>query len=163
MNYLKQSKHLWIIPAYGIFYMISFMLMEQSDVKIHMIHSLADDKIPFCPYFIIPYVLWYFFLIGTVIYFAVFCPSKKEYYQYLGTLGVGMTLFLLISYVYPNGQHLRPDLGSTGGGVFISVIRFCIKLIHLPIFSQACMYLMQQQAVSPYIKMNGAGKINCSR
>ena len=104
LNYLKQSKHLWIIPAYGIFYMISFMLMEQSDVKIHMIHSLADDKIPFCPYFIIPYVLWYFFLIGTVIYFAVFCPSKKEYYQYLGTLGVGMTLFLLISYVYPNGQ-----------------------------------------------------------
>lgn len=59
------------------FYMISFMLMEQSDVKIHMIHSLADDKIPFCPYFIIPYVLWYFFLIGTVIYFAVFCPSKR--------------------------------------------------------------------------------------
>ena len=104
------------------------MLMEQSDVKIHMIHSLADDKIPFCPYFIIPYVLWYFFLIGTVIYFAVFCPSKKEYYQYLGTLGVGMTLFLLISYVYPNGQHLRPDLGSTGGGVFISVIRFLYKI-----------------------------------
>ena len=128
LNYLKQSKHLWIIPAYGIFYMISFMLMEQSDVKIHMIHSLADDKIPFCPYFIIPYVLWYFFLIGTVIYFAVFCPSKKEYYQYLGTLGVGMTLFLLISYVYPNGQHLRPDLGSTGGGVFISVIRFLYKI-----------------------------------
>ena len=30
MNYLKQSKHLWIIPAYGIFYMISFMLMEQT-------------------------------------------------------------------------------------------------------------------------------------
>ena len=53
LNYLKQSKHLWIIPAYGIFYMISFMLMEQSDVKIHMIHSLADDKIPFCPYFFI--------------------------------------------------------------------------------------------------------------
>ena len=63
--------------------MAAFMLMEQSDVKIHIIHSLADDRIPFCPYFIIPYVLWYFFLIGTVIYFAVSCPSKKEYYQYL--------------------------------------------------------------------------------
>ena len=100
------------------------MLMEQSDVKIHMIHSLADDKIPFCPYFIIPYVLWYFFLIGTVIYFAVFCPSKKEYYQYLGTLGVGMTLFLLISYVYPNGQHLRPDLTNAGDSVFLNVVRF---------------------------------------
>ncbi len=108
--------------------MISFMLMEQSDVKIHIIHSLADDKIPFCPYFIIPYVLWYFFLIGTVIYFAVSCPSKKEYYQYLGTLGVGMTLFLLISYVYPNGQQLRPDLSNAGNGIFISVVRFLYKI-----------------------------------
>lgn len=108
--------------------MVSFMLMEQSDVKIHIIHSLADDKIPFCPYFIIPYVLWYFFLIGTVIYFAVSCPSKKEYYQYLGTLGVGMTLFLLISYVYPNGQQLRPDLSAAGDSVFISAIRFLYKI-----------------------------------
>ena len=108
--------------------MLSFMLMEQSDVKIHIIHSLADDKIPFCPYFIIPYVLWYFFLIGTVIYFAVSCPGKKEYYQYLGTLGVGMTLFLLISYVYPNGQQLRPDLSNAGNGVFISVVRFLYKI-----------------------------------
>ncbi len=108
--------------------MVSFMLMEQSDVKIHIIHSLADDKIPFCPYFIIPYVLWYFFLIGTVIYFAVSCPSKKEYYQYLGTLGVGMTLFLLISYVYPNGQQLRTDLSAAGDSVFISAIRFLYKI-----------------------------------
>ena len=106
--------------------MLSFMLMEKSDVKIHLIHSLADDRIPFCQYFIIPYVLWYFFLIGTVIYFALFCPSKKEYYQYLGTLGIGMTLFLLISYIYPNGQNMRPDL--TGDGIFISAIRFLYKI-----------------------------------
>ena len=86
------------------------MLMEQSNVKIHIIHSLADDRIPFCEYFIIPYVMWYFFLIGTVIYFTISCPSKKEYYQYLGTLGVGMTLFLLISFVYPNGQHLSQNV-----------------------------------------------------
>ena len=100
--------------------------MEKSDVKIHLIHSLADDRIPFCQYFIIPYVLWYFFLIGTVIYFALSCPSKKEYYQYLGTLGIGMTLFLLISYIYPNGQNMRPDL--TGDGIFISAIRFLYKI-----------------------------------
>ena len=108
--------------------MLAFMLMEQSNVKIHIIHSLADDRIPFCEYFIIPYVMWYFFLIGTVIYFAVLCPSKKEYYQYLGTLGVGMTLFLLISFVYPNGQHLRPDLTNAGDSVFLNVVRFLYKI-----------------------------------
>lgn len=60
--------------------------------KIHIIHSLADDRIPFCEYFIIPYVMWYFFLIGTVIYFTISCLSKKEYYQ-TGTLGAGIHLF----------------------------------------------------------------------
>ena len=39
-----------------------------------------------------------------------------------------MTLFLLISYVYPNGQHLRPDLSAAGDGVFISAIRFLYKI-----------------------------------
>lgn len=115
-----------MIPAYAVFYMVSFMLVERSDVRIHIIHSLADDKIPFCPYFIIPYVMWYFFLIGTVVYFALFCSSKKEYYQYIGTLAVGMTLFILVSYVYPNGQNLRPEL--TGDGIFISAVRFLYKI-----------------------------------
>ena len=116
-----------MIPLYGIFYMVSFMLVERSDVKIHIIHSLADDKIPFCPYFIIPYVMWYFFLIGTVVYFVLFCPGKKEYYQYIGTLAVGMTLFILVSYVYPNGQNLRPDLTGESG-IFISAVRFLYKI-----------------------------------
>lgn len=39
-----------------------------------------------------------------------------------------MTLFLLISYVYPNGQYLRPDLSDAGNGIFISVIRFLYKI-----------------------------------
>ena len=107
--------------------MLSFMLVEKSEARIHIIHSLADDRIPFCPYFIIPYVLWYFFLIGTIVYFALFCSSKKEYYQYIGTLAVGMTLFILVSYVYPNGQNLRPDL-SGESGVFVSAVRYLYKI-----------------------------------
>ena len=107
--------------------MLSFTLVEKSEARIHIIHSLADDRIPFCPYFIIPYVLWYFFLIGTIVYFALFCSSKKEYYQYIGTLAVGMTLFILVSYVYPNGQNLRPDL-SGESGVFVSAVRYLYKI-----------------------------------
>ena len=107
--------------------MLSFTLVEKSEARIHIIHSLADDRIPFCPYFIIPYVLWYFFLIGTIVYFALFCSSKKEYYQYIGTLAVGMTLFILVSYVYPNGQNLRPDL-SGESGVFVPAVRYLYKI-----------------------------------
>lgn len=138
--------------------MLAFMLMEQSNVKIHIIHSLADDRIPFCEYFIIPYVMWYFFLIGTVIYFAVLCPSKKEYYQYLGTLGVGMTLFLLISFVYPNGQHLRPDLTNAGDSVFLNVVRFLYKIDTPTNIFRVCMCSMRRQAVLRSIRMSDAGE-----
>lgn len=120
---------MWIIPAYGIFYMISFMLVERIPVETHLIHTFLDDKIPFCEYFIIPYVLWYFVVLGSVLYFALGSPGKKEYYQYMGTLAVGMTLFLIISYVYPNGQDLRPVL--EGGSPFIQAVQF-LYLIDTP-------------------------------
>lgn len=106
--------------------MIAFMLMENSGAETHLIHSLVDDKIPFCEYFIIPYVIWYFFLIGTILYFTFSCSSNKEYYQFLGTLGVGMTVFLIVSYVYPNGQNLRPEL--TGDSIFIHAVQFLYKI-----------------------------------
>ena len=109
--------------------MISFMLVERIPVETHLIHTFLDDKIPFCEYFIIPYVLWYFVVLGSVLYFALGSPGKKEYYQYMGTLGVGMTLFLIISYVYPNGQDLRPVL--EGGSPFIQAVQF-LYLIDTP-------------------------------
>lgn len=115
-----------MIPAYGIFYMTSFMFVERASVDTHLIHSFVDDKIPFCEYFIIPYVLWYFVVIGSVLYFALGSPGKREYYQYMFTLGLGMTLFLIISYVYPNGQDLRPEL--SGGSVFIQAVQFLYRI-----------------------------------
>ncbi|WP_274419934.1 phosphatase PAP2 family protein [Blautia sp. XA-2221] len=121
LDYLRKSKHIWIIPAYAVFYMISFMLVEKISTETHLIHSFVDDLIPFCEYFIIPYVLWFLVVLGSVMYFALGSPSKKEYYQYMATLGVGMTLFLVISFVYPNGQNLRPEL--TGEGPFIQAVQ----------------------------------------
>ena len=39
LDYLKKSKHLWMIPLYGVFYMLSFTLVEKSEARIHIIHS----------------------------------------------------------------------------------------------------------------------------
>ena len=79
---------IWIIPAYGIFYMISFMLVEKISTETHLIHSFVDDLIPFCEYFIIPYVLWFLVVLGSVMYFALGSPGKKEYYQYLSLIHI---------------------------------------------------------------------------
>lgn len=126
VNMQKKKKHLWIIPAYGVFYMTSFVLLERSSARPHVIHLALDDYIPFCEYFIIPYVLWYVFLAVTLCYFAFVYPGRREYYQLLGALGTGMTAFLIISFVYPNGHELRPVL--TGDSGFLLAVKILYQI-----------------------------------
>ena len=121
------------------------MLVEKISTETHLIHSFVDDLIPFCEYFIIPYVLWFLVVLGSVMYFALGSPGKKEYYQYMATLGVGMTLFLIISFVYPNGQNLRPEL--TGEGPFIQAVQLLYQTDTPTIFFRVFMYLMQLPVV----------------
>lgn len=126
MKLLKKYQHVWIVPVYGIFYLWAFQYLEQRNVKAHIIHLKLDDMIPFCEYFIIPYLMWFLYIALTVGYFAFINKNKQEYYQLIFTLGLGMTLFLVVSYFYPNGQDLRPHL--TGDGFFISLVRHLYQI-----------------------------------
>lgn len=108
-----QKRSLRLIPVvlYGIFYMVCFAWLERARIpgQYHIIHSTIDDKIPFCEYFIIPYLLWFLYIAGTVVFFIFFNEDRTEYINLIINLGIGMTLFLIVSYVYPNGLTLRPD------------------------------------------------------
>ena len=74
----------------------------------HVVHTVFDDMIPFCEIFIIPYLLWFPYVIMTVVYFLFRNKNKKEYFQLIFNLMMGMTVFLVVPYIYPNVQHLRP-------------------------------------------------------
>ena len=83
---------------------------------------IFDDMIPFCETFIIPYLLWFPYVVMTVVYFLFRNKNKKEYFQLIFNLMMGMTVFLVVSYIYPNVQYLRPavfpqkqHLYTTGG------------------------------------------------
>ena len=122
LEFLKKYKHTLIIPIYGILYLLAFQYVEQRKVPINIIHMKIDDYIPFCEYFIVPYLLWFGYDAVTVFYFAFINKNKQEYWQFILTLGVGMTLFILVSLVYPNGQDLRPEL--TGNSIFIQLVQY---------------------------------------
>jgi membrane-associated phospholipid phosphatase len=66
-----------------------------------------DDAIPFIEWFIVPYLLWFAYIAFGVL-FLFFKAPKKEFCQCCGYLFLGMTVFLIISYCYPNQLHLRP-------------------------------------------------------
>lgn len=108
LSKIKKYRHGFVIVAYFIVYLILFNYLEHRPVRAyHVVHTVFDDMIPFCEVFIIPYLLWFPYVIFTVVYF-LFRQSKREYFQLIFNLMMGMTVFLVVSYVYPNIQYLRP-------------------------------------------------------
>lgn len=104
----KYGHGLWIV-AYLAFYMLGFFILEHAGHRhYHVIHSVIDDLIPFNEYFIIPYYLWFLYMAAGICWFIFFGKSRTEYYKLVSVLAIGMTVFLIVSCVYPNAQDLRP-------------------------------------------------------
>ena len=109
LSKIKKYRHGFIIAIYFVAYLILFGYLEQRPVRAyHVVHTFFDDMIPFCEIFIIPYLLWFPYVVMTVVYFLFRNKNKKEYFQLIFNLMMGMTVFLVVSYIYPNVQYLRP-------------------------------------------------------
>lgn len=104
---VQKYKHSFLF-LYALIYLPWFMYLEKTITKhYHVIHMDIDDKIPFNEYFIIPYMLWFLYVSGVVLY--LFFKDTSDFYKCCAFLFTGMTLFLIISTIYPNGHHLRPE------------------------------------------------------
>ena len=107
---LSRYRHAWVF-LYGFIYMPWFMYLEKRSIPAHeyfIINSPLDKYIPFCEFFVVPYLFWFAFMVIWVMYF--FFTNRKEFYQVTGFLIIGMTIFLVISTIFPNGLHLRPTV-----------------------------------------------------
>lgn len=92
---------------YLIVYLILFFIVERvTENNYHLVHMKLDDMIPFCEFFVIPYFCWFAYVAGFVLYFIFI--DKESYWPMFWFLVTGMTLFLIVSFIYPNGHELRP-------------------------------------------------------
>ena len=96
------------MAAYGVFYLVTFALIENWN-RLHytVIHTAVDDMIPFCEVFIIPYLMWFAYAFGFAFY--MFLQDEKSYHEVAAFLVIGMTIFLALSIVFPNILLLRPE------------------------------------------------------
>lgn len=105
---MLQYRHA-VVALYFPLYMVWFMALEaRTDVKFTYIHSIVDDWIPFCEYFIIPYMLWFFYVLGTMVFLFFQWKDLKNFYHTAAVLIIGMTVSLIIYTLFPNGQNMRP-------------------------------------------------------
>ena len=96
-----------IALTYMPFYLLGFFLVEQLVEPRYIIHSVVDDWIPFCEYFIIPYAIWFVEL--AVIPLALLRYDLRQYYYLCFVMFVGMTTCLLLYVIFPNGLDPVPQ------------------------------------------------------
>ena len=103
------AKYIHAIPLmlYGIIYLLWFRYLEETVTgRYQIIHVSLDDVIPFCEVFVVPYMLWFAYVTIVVAYF--FLHDREDYFRIFVFLCTGMTVFLLVSTLWPNGHRLRP-------------------------------------------------------
>ncbi len=104
---MRKYRHAVPLIIYGIIYLTWFLYLERKVTKDYwVIHVALDDYIPFWEGFVIPYFLWFLYVSAAVVY--LFFKDKDDYYRTCIFLFTGMTIFLTISTLFPNGHHLRP-------------------------------------------------------
>ncbi len=104
-----EFSHLKLLSGW-IFYFLAYLITENfiPAESCHVIHCWLDDVIPFCEWFVIPYVGWYLLVAGSLLYFALYnVDSFKKLSKYIIiTQVVAMAIYVM----YPSRQDLRPEV-----------------------------------------------------
>ena len=82
-------------------------------------HVPLDDKIPFVPAFILPYVLWYAYV--PLLMLAVGVQDKRAFYRQCATLFSGVVLSILVFIFFPSAIDFRPT--AEGDGLWLWICR----------------------------------------
>lgn len=100
--------HLKLLLSWVIYF--AFYILTEAYIpydRCRVIYSPLDDVVPFCEYFVIPYVLWYALVAGSLLYFLFFdvkCFQSLQKYIIITQI-IAMTVYIL----FPNRQDLRPQ------------------------------------------------------
>lgn len=127
-NFWQKYRHIFPVLLYFIFYLAVFAYIENRPSHyMHFLVSRWDRLIPFCEYFIVPYILWFFYVAFGVLYLGLAVRDRSHYWSLATSLCIGMTLFLIVSLVYPNGHSLRP-LYMRHDNIFTDMVKILYRI-----------------------------------
>lgn len=104
-----QFSHLKLLAGWIVYFCLYFITENFIPVEnCHVVHCRLDDLVPFCEYFVIFYVFWYFLIAATLLYLMFYHIEGFRRFQ----IFIIVTQFtaMLIYILYPNLQDLRPEI-----------------------------------------------------
>ncbi len=93
--------------VFWIIFMAFFLTQERLfDLNYHLVHCAIDDKIPFCEYFLIPYLIWFVYIVWGHIYSLLF--DVDLFRKFMWFIIVSFAITTVVYFIYPTYQDLRP-------------------------------------------------------
>ena len=104
-----EFRHIFLLlgwVGYFTLYLLTENLIPAESCAV--VHCALDDLIPFCEFFVIPYVLWYVLVAGSLLYFFLYnVDSFKRLQTYIIiTQVIAMAVYI----IWPNRQDMRPEV-----------------------------------------------------
>ena len=101
--------HLWLLLGWVGYFVLYFLTEKLIPAEACMpVHCVLDDLIPFCEWFVIPYVGWYLLIVGSLLYFLLYNVQNFRRLQIF--IIVTQVVAMVIYIVFPNRQDLRPEV-----------------------------------------------------
>lgn len=98
----------WKLLLYWPFFGILFYMAERvfSRRYFHAMWCPLDNSIPFCEWFLIPYLFWFVYLAGMHVY--LFFRDAAAFRKMMRFIALTYSAALWIFFLYPTCQELRP-------------------------------------------------------
>ena len=102
-----RGRHLWWLLFWPL-YWLRYPLIEhgRGAVTYHPVYCPVDDLIPFCEFFIVPYMLWMALMVALCLYTLYF--DVETFRRYSRFLVISMSVSTVIFLLWPSCQELRP-------------------------------------------------------
>jgi len=102
-----QYRHLLLLIFWPVFSMI-FAFLERRNIggTFLVMYTPLDSHIPFQELFLLPYLYWFIFLAGTLLYLLLYDVENFRRMMYYVILTYGTTVIIYL--IFPTMQKLRP-------------------------------------------------------
>ncbi len=94
----------WVV-YFSLFFLTENLIPAESCTPVHM---WLDDWIPFCEYFILPYVGWYALIVGSLLWMGLY--NIRGFRQLQTYIMITQACAMLMYILWPSRQDLRPEV-----------------------------------------------------
>lgn len=122
---MKKSKksfyHIFLLLFWPLYLAFFFFIERFANLTFNSVECGFDRIIPFCEFFIIPYVLWYLYLFWIHLYTLIHDVASFKKLMYFLIISFFIACVFFVS--YPTEQSLRPE-SFPRDNIFTDAVKF---------------------------------------